>query len=155
MVFVPADRSGWRMILARGRQEKSVNCRLAAVAARGGEPSLCSRIALVRLAPGIRAAWSRLLGENGDLDAGASRAGERLMLRRSPLALDLPIKLCQNPGVTESALKLVPRFKCRPCSARGLAGLGSFPTAPLHCRDRQRWRSAIVSFRRSKTGETG
>jgi len=25
MVFVPADRSGWRMILARGRQEKMVN----------------------------------------------------------------------------------------------------------------------------------
>jgi len=24
-VFVPADRSGWRMILARGRQEKLVN----------------------------------------------------------------------------------------------------------------------------------
>jgi len=96
-----------------------------------------------------------MLGEDGNLDAGASRAGERLMLRRSPLALDLPITLRQNPDVTESALKLVPRFKCRPCSARGLAGLGSFPTAPLHCRDRQRWRSAIVSFRRSKTDETG
>ena len=34
------------------------------------------------------------------------------------------------PSVTESALKLVPRFKCRPCSACGRAGLASF--RPLH-----------------------
>ncbi len=85
---------GWRMILARGRQEKLVDCCLVAIAPRREK------------IPGV--SEPRHLFAQG--------------LHRFRPSLDL----------------------ARHAFARGLAGLGSFPTAPLHCREPLRGRYRFV-----------
>jgi len=54
---------------------------------RGGEPSLCYRLALGILAPGIRAVWSRMIGDSASPEGPRRwRVSRRRTAHASPLA---------------------------------------------------------------------